>query len=89
MTQGSNVKKLIVWKMAQLAIPTGGKSGLELGVDFLLNPAAINAAAKQATTWVEEFINIQKSFPGNPFPDDEAIAGAMLAQIESSKRKQH
>lgn len=89
MTQGPNVRKLICHKIAVIAIPAGTKHGLADGVNFLRDRDRIANAAREATGWVNEAIELVKRSPGNEFgDDDEAIAGEILRQIEKRKQQQ-
>jgi hypothetical protein len=79
--QGPSVKKLICRKMAQLMIPDGG--GFADGLRELSDPSNIANRAREATSWVQQAINLVKSAPDNPYGgDDELIAGEILRQIE-------
>jgi hypothetical protein len=85
--QGTNVKKLIVHKMAVLMIPPGTANPLGVGVAALVRPGNLAAVAREATAWVEQILTAVKAAPDNPYgTDDEAIAGEILRQIEARKR---
>ena len=83
----SNISKLIVTKMAHDAIPNNG--GLKDAVKFLSNRDIMLATAKNAKAFVQNAIAAIKAAPDNPYGnDDEAIAGAILAEI-AKKRTTH
>lgn len=82
MIQGPNVKKLIVRKMSLIAVPAG--AGIGSALNFLTDPGAIGAAAREATEWVEMAIRLIREASGdNPWKDrsDEEIAGELLGRI--------
>ena len=78
--QGTNVKKLIIRRMAHLAIPDG--SGFADGIQFLQSPSRIASTAREATKWVFDAIDAVKSAPNCEWTTDEEIAGEILRQIE-------
>jgi hypothetical protein len=81
-TQGPNVKRLIVAKMSRDAIPAGG--GVADGIKFLSDPTAVLAGARVATQWVEEAIRlVREAADPNPWrqADDEAIAAEVLRRL--------
>ena len=84
--QGPNVRKLICHKMALIMIPPGTKDGLATGIKALSSAKGLGDAAREATAWVFEAIDVVKTAPDNPFADDEAIAGEILRGIEERKR---
>jgi hypothetical protein len=91
MTQqiGPNVRRLIVRKMALLAIPVGsGKESFSLGLDVITNREKFSSIAAQASDWVRRAIKTMKTAPDNPYgDDDEAIAGAILEGIEQREKE--
>jgi hypothetical protein len=82
-TQGPNVKRLIVHRMSQLMVPPGAGIGDALAA--MVKPGNISAVAREATAWVEAALAAVRSAPGNPYADDEEIAGAILAGIERKR----
>lgn len=89
MTQGPNVKKLIVHKMSLAAVPAAG--GIGDALNFLKDPERIMSAARDATAWVEAAIlAVRMAEDPNPWKtaSDEAIAAEILHQIEAKKRGQ-
>lgn len=82
MTQGPNVKKLIVTKMSSIAIPAGG--GFADGIEFLKSSERIAAAAREATEWVTTALAAVRA--AGDRRTDEEIAGAILTRIEARKR---
>lgn len=90
MTQGPNVKKLIIRKMVLDAIPpsTPDGKGFETGIQFLLNKDRVLKTAKEATAWVEQALAAVKAAKNNPYgDDDELIAGAILKKIEEKEHE--
>ncbi len=88
MTQGPNVKRLIVHKMSVDAVPSGG--GVADAVKFLSDATGIVVAARSATVWVESAILVvRQAAEPNPWrsADDETIADEILRQIEARKRR--
>lgn len=84
MTQGPNVKRLIVEKMSTDMVAAGENFSGILGI--LQKPGSIGDAARKATEWVEVAISAVKSAPNNPYgDDDEAIAAVILKGIEDRK----
>ena len=83
MSQGPNVKKLIVHKMSLIMGPPGGGAGAV--VANLVRPGNLAAVAREATEWVESAIATVKSAPDNPYATDEEIAGEILRQIDAKK----
>lgn len=82
---GPNVKRLVVHKMSVDAVPAGG--GVADALWFLTEPGRLPASAKKAQEWVEAAIAAVRAAPGNPHPDDEAIAAAILAEVDRRKGK--
>lgn len=81
--QGPNVNKLIVRIMARDAIPKNG--GLMDGIRFLTDKDRLMATARSATIEAFDYIDAVKSARGNPWGDDEAIAAAIIKQIEAKE----
>lgn len=81
---GPNVKRLIIHKMSLDAVPPGG--GINDALRFLTEPGRLGKAAREATAWAEAALAAVRSAPGNPHPDDEAVAAAILAEIDRRKR---
>lgn len=80
---GPNVKRLIIHKMALIAIPAGsGRESLHVGVSALSNLPPIWA---EAAKWVEAAIAAVRTAPDNPYTTDEEIAGAILKGIAERK----
>ncbi len=88
MSQGQNVKQLIVRRMSTQAIPSG--AGMKEGIDFLSSPEKVSAGAREATDWVK-LANQAVRDAGEPNPwtkaSDELIAGEILRQIEDGRKK--
>lgn len=91
--RGPNVNKLIVHKFLLLAIRSEGRQGLKffplyghhpfqavMGV--LLDADKIKTMMKEAERWVDHALETMRSTPDNPYPDDEAIAEAILQRPE-------
>lgn len=81
---GPNTRRLIVHKMSLDAVPRGG--GVHDALRFLTEPGRLSASAKNAQVWVEAVLAAVRSAPGNPHPDDEAVAAAILAEIARRKK---
>jgi hypothetical protein len=86
-TQGPNVKRLIVHRMSSLLVPPGG--GVGGVVASLMAPGNLARVAREATAWVEEAIRVLRTSPDCPEGDDEHLAGLILAKIEERHRAQH
>ena len=78
--QGPNVKKLIIRRMSQLAVPIGGGFGDAL--EFLTDKHRIITVAREATAWAFEAIDAVKAAPDCPWTTDEEIAGEIVRRIE-------
>ena len=79
----SNVKLLMIAKMARDAIPAGG--GFSAGMAFLTDPARIRDGATAAKKWVDEAIAaVRSASDPNPWREatDEDIAGEILRQMD-------
>lgn len=88
MTQGPNVKKLIVRKMSTIAIPANTKGGLASAMSFLMSREAIMSAAFEATAWVGQAIElVRQAADPNPWrkSSDEEIAGEILRRLEQGR----
>lgn len=88
MTQGPNVKQLIVRRMSQSAIPKGG--GLKDAIDFLSSPERMLAGALAATEFVREAIEVIRSADEpNQWrnADDETIAAAILRSADERMKE--
>lgn len=86
MTQGPNVKRLIIRKMGADAIAAGG--GLTAGIKFLSSRESVMSGARAATQWVEDVIKVVRlAAEPNPWKDasDDQIAAEILRQMESKK----
>ncbi len=84
---GTNVNKLIAWKMSRDAVPTGG--GIADAVKFLINPTGIGESARAASKWVADaIIAIRNAVEPNPWKtaDDEAIAAEIIRTIQERKK---
>ena len=77
--EGPNVRKLITRRMACYLIPAG--QGLAAAIDAIRTPGKLAEAQREASRWVHAAITAVKACPDNPFPDDEAIAGDILARL--------
>jgi len=83
---GPNVKKLLCTFVAHDAIPDGG--GLADGVAFLSNKDRIISTTRAAMARMFECIDAVKHSRDNPYgDDDEAIAEAILSEIEQKKTR--
>lgn len=86
MAQGLNVKRLIAYRLATIAVPPNGN--VFDGLSFLTSKDKIVAGTKEATKWVEQAIATVKAAPNNPYGDnDEAIAGEILRQVDVKRGK--
>lgn len=84
-----NVKKLVIRKMAQDAIPAGG--GLGDGIRFLTTPGALGKSWVEAAFWAERaFQQVREAAEPNPWKtaSDEEIAGELLRKAEERDRWQ-
>ena len=82
---GENVRKLMFKFVAKDSIPAGG--GLLDGIQFLTSPN-LRERMKKATERTFAAIDAIKAAPDNQWgDDDEAIAGAILSEIEKRKPK--
>lgn len=78
---GENARRLMLHKASRDAIPSGG--GMADGIAFLMDTEKMKASFQAATEWTFAAIDVMKTAPDNPYgDDDEAIAGAYLAEIE-------
>jgi hypothetical protein len=86
-TIGPNVKKLLVMRMSQIAIPTGsGSESFALGLEALTTPGRMSDIAKQASDWLQEqFAQIRSTVLEGTFASDEDIAGEVLRQLTGKK----
>ena len=86
---GPNVRRLIAWKMALLAIPVGsGKDSFSRGLDVITNRGKFSSIASEASAWARAAIATMKTAPDNPYGDnDEAMAGAILEGIELREKE--
>jgi hypothetical protein len=76
---GPNVKKLVIMKFSQLAIPDGG--GLSAGIDALINNDKRKRLMTEATTWVNEAVKLVLQAPDSTWTTEEEAAGAILDRI--------
>jgi hypothetical protein len=84
-TQGPNVKKLIVRLMSNIMVPPGG--GLADALNALIKPGNIGAVAKQATELAEAMLALAKTADPNPYgDDDEAIAAEILRGVAEKEK---
>ncbi len=80
---GPNVKRLVVHRMSQQAVPAGG--GLADGLKFLSDPKGVSDAARTATEWVEEaIVSVRNAMGRNPWlhSSDEDIAAEILRRLK-------
>lgn len=85
MTCISNIRRLIVARMATMIIPSGGSVGDVLGA--LSTKEALPSYVKDAAKWASDTINAIKSDPKNKFGnDDEVIAGEILKRMGKHER---
>lgn len=82
---GPNVKKLIIRRMAQQAIPPAG--GFADGLAFLANKERLLAGAREATEYVFAALDAVKAAPGSTYTDDEVIAAEILQAIEAKRKR--
>jgi len=81
MSQGPNVKKLIIHRMAMVIVPSDG--GVINVIEVFKDADRLTRTAREATAWVKEAIAAVKAARDNPYgDDDEAIAGEILRQIK-------
>jgi hypothetical protein len=81
---GPNVKRLIMERMAQIAVPAGG--GMSDALAVLTDATRLVATGKEASEWVRQAIAVVKTAPDNPYgEDDEAIAGELLRRVEERR----
>jgi hypothetical protein len=85
-----NVHKLIIHKMAIIAIPPGSQDPLAAGARVFLEPARFGAIFREASSWVQTAIGLIRNGPApNPWKNrtDDDIAAEILFQIEEQNRK--
>lgn len=80
---GPNVTKLIVKLLPRFAVPPGG--GIADGLRFFTDAEYRQAALDLAEALALKVIRLVRIAPDNPYADDEAIAGALLAELENKK----
>lgn len=80
---GPNAKKLLSYRMAQLAIPDGTPHPIAAGARAILDPGRFAQLSREAADWVQAAIAVVKTAPDNPYgEDDEAIAGELVRRLE-------
>lgn len=83
---GTNMKRLMSYFIARLAIPPGG--GMAAGITLFTEPGKYEAVARQALEQVDIAITAMRAAPDNPYGDDEeVIAGAIVAEIEKAQHE--
>jgi hypothetical protein len=83
---GPNAKELIIERMAQMAVPSGG--GVNDALSFLSDSMRIVVVGRDAAEWVRQAISVMKAAPDNPYgDDDEAIAGEILRQLHQRREQ--
>lgn len=81
---GPNVKRLVAYRMATMMIPGGTPDPFMTGASAILAPGTLASAGREALRWAGSALAVIKSAPDNPYGDDnEAIAGALLQQIDA------
>lgn len=82
----SNVRRLVIVRMSQLAIPADG--GLADGLEFFTNQEKRQRVMREAEAWVAQALELMRT-AAEPNPwrtaSDEAIAGELLRQIDERK----
>lgn len=85
---GPNMKRLLAMRVAREAIPAGG--GIADGMNFLLDRQRMIETSRKALEWCDLAVTAIRSAPDNPYGnDEEAIAGAILANAENSPREEN
>lgn len=80
---GANVRRLIVYKMAMLAVPVGsGKESFVIGLNAISSRDNLIRIAKESRIWVQAAIESVNNAPDCTFKDDEEIAEHILNEIE-------
>lgn len=83
---GTNFKRLVALKASKDAIPSGG--GFLDGVKVLSDPDRLAKLFSEAVAFADAAIDAVRKAPGNTYGDDEeAIAGAILAEIDKAAPK--
>lgn len=83
---GPNMARLWIRFISRQAIPKGG--GFANGMEFLGDPDLRHSIIEKAEASMKAAILLIKSAPNNPWgDDDEAIAGALLKEIEERGKK--
>lgn len=86
MTYGPNMKKLLTQFIAREAIPPG--EGLNAGLAFFTDEEHRKQVIEKAEVKMNDAIKAVKTAFDNPYgDDDEAIAEAVLKQIEEKKNE--
>lgn len=81
---GTNLKRLIAYKVSQDAVPAGG--GVKDALAALTTPGRMAELSRNALAWVDQAVAAVRSAPDNPYGDDEeAICGAILEQLGIKK----
>lgn len=81
---GPNAKRLLAEFMAIEAVPPGG--GFADGLRFLTDPELRRRGTERAIANLDTALAVIKTAPDNPYgDDDEAIAAAILVQLERKR----
>lgn len=81
---GQNARELLAYFVAREAIPNGG--GLAAGLNFLVDPVARRRGTQRGILAMQAALAAIKAAPDNPYgDDDEAIAGAILREVQRKK----
>jgi hypothetical protein len=86
---GPNVKRLVIRKMALIAVPPGSRGdSFAHAFHVLRSVESLKATAREAAAWVKESLDRIKALPNNSLgDDDETIAGVMLSMIWSREQE--
>lgn len=86
-----NVQRLIIRRFSQLAIPAGCDSPLASGLEALANDATRRVLLKRSEEWVHSALHVLRlAYQREGLTsglDDETLAGKILEEIESRKKK--
>lgn len=83
---GPNMSRLVVARMAIIAIPAGsGNRSFDLGLDALVTPGKTAAIYRQAVDWARTTIKTMREMPDCPWSTDEEVAADLLRNLEKHK----
>lgn len=81
-----NVRRLVAFRMAALAIPVGSPDPIAAGAQAILQPGRLAALDREASAWVDNAIAlVRQAAEPNPWKElgDEEIAGEILRWAEA------